>query len=125
LAKAKELRAQGKIEEAIKYENANTDLMYKTGSLAVEHEKNAMMAPYYSAYAGYLGSGKGKDPDAISLEKATEQWNKVKPGELRKLNTLGITGPTQYRDYLITGKAPLNVTGTIPEGAPTVKLNQG
>jgi len=125
LAKAKELRAQGKIEAAIKYENANTDLMYKTGQLAVEHEKNAMMAPYYSAYAGYLGSGKGKDPDAISLEKATEQWNKIKPGELRKLNTLGITGPAQYREYLVTGKAPLNVTGTIPEGAPTVKLNQG
>ena len=123
-AKADELRAQGNIEAAIKYENANTDLQYKMGSLAVEHEKNAMMAPYYSAYAGYLGSGKGKDPNSVSLEDATKNFLTASkdPGTKRQLAAMGITGPAQYRDYLITGKAPLNVAGTIPEGAPTAQL---
>jgi len=123
-AKADELRSQGNIEAAIKYENANTDLMYKSGSLAVEHEKNAMMKPYYSAYAGYLGSGKGKDPNSVSLEDATKNFLTASkdPGTKRQLAAMGITGPAQYRDYLITGKAPLNVAGTIPEGAPTAQL---
>jgi len=123
-AKAEELRAQGNIEAAIKYENANTDLMYKSGSLAVEHEKNDMMRPYYGAMAGFYGSGKGKDPNSVSLEDATKNFLTASkdPGTKRQLAAMGITGPAQYRDYLITGKAPLNVAGTIPEGAPTAQL---
>jgi len=121
-AKAEELRAQGNIEAAIKYENANTDLMYKSGSLAVEHEKNDMMRPYYAGLGSFYASGRGKDPNSVPLEKATEQWNKLKTGELRKLNAQNITNPSQYREFLITGQVPLNVAGTIPEGAPTAQL---
>ena len=125
-AKADELRAQGNIEAAIKYENANTDLMYKTGSLAVEHEKNAMMAPYYAANAEYLRSGKGKNPNELTLDQAAKDFAAIKdPGMKRQLAALGVTDALKYRQYMNTGTPPLNVTGTIPEGAPTLKLNQG
>ena len=93
-AKADELRSQGNIEAAIKYENANTDLMYKTGSLAVEHEKNAMMAPYYAANADYLRSGKGKNTNELTLDQAAKDFAAIKdPATKRQLATLGVTRP--------------------------------
>lgn len=126
-AKAKELRAQGKIEAAIKYEQANTDLMYKTGQLAVEHEKNAMLKPYYGAMAGFYGSGKGKNPNELTLDQAAKDFaTAIKdPGMKRQLAALGVTDALKFRQYMNTGVAPLTVTGTIPQGAPTLQLNQG
>lgn len=123
-AKADELRSQGNIEAAIKYENANTDLMYKTGSLAVEHEKNAMMAPYYAANADYLRSGKGKNTNELTLDQAAKDFAAIKdPAMKRQLATLGVTDPLKYRQYMNSGVPPLTVAGTIPEGAQTLKLN--
>jgi len=122
-AKAAELRAQGNIEAAIKYEQANTDLMYKTGSLAVEHEKNAMMAPYYGAMASYAASGKGKNANELSLDQAAKDFNAIKdPAMKRQLAALGVTDALKYRQYMNTGVPPLTVTGTIPQGAPTLQL---
>ena len=123
-AKADELRAQGNIEAAIKYENANIDLQYKMGSLAVEHEKNAMMAPYYAANADYLRSGKGKNTNELTLDQAAKDFAAIKdPAMKRQLATLGVTDPLKYRQYMNSGVPPLTVAGTIPEGAQTLKLN--
>jgi hypothetical protein len=124
-AKADELRSQGNIEAAIKYENANTDLIYKTGSLAAEHERNAMMAPYYAANADYLRSGKGKNPDELTADQAGKNFAAAikNPETKRQLAALGVTDALKYRQYWNTRTPPLNVNDTIPQGAQTLKLN--
>lgn len=123
-AKATELRAQGNIEAALKYEQANTDLMYKTGQLAVEHEKNAMMAPYYGSMASFYGSGKGKNPNELTLDQAAKDFaTAIKDGNMkRNLAAMGITDALKYRQYMNTGIPPLNVSSTIPQGAQTLQL---
>ena len=123
-AKADELRSQGNIEAAIKYENANTDLMYKTGSLAVEHEKNDMMRPYYAGMGSFYASGRGKNANELTLDQAAKDFAAIKdPAMKRQLAALGVTNPLNYRQYMNSGVPPLTVTGTIPQGAPTLQLN--
>ena len=117
-AKADELRSQGNIEAAIKYENANTDLMYKSGSLAVEHEKNDMMRPYYAGMGSFYASGRGKNANELTLDQAAKDFAAIKdPAMKRQLAALGVTNPLNYRQYMNSGVPPLTVTGTIPQGA--------
>jgi len=124
-AKAEELRAQGNIEAAIKYENANTDLMYKSGSLAVEHEKNDMMRPYYAGLGSFYASGRGKNANELTLEQAGKQYKDLikDKSEQRKLIAAGVTNASDYHRFINGGGIPLlNVSGTLPQGAPTLQL---
>ena len=124
-AKADELRSQGNIEAAIKYENANTDLMYKSGSLAVEHEKNDMMRPYYAGLGSFYASGRGKNANELTLEQAGKQYKDLikDKSEQRKLIAAGVTNASDYHRFINGGGIPLlNVSGTLPQGAPTLQL---
>jgi len=124
-AKADELRSQGNIEAAIKYENANTDLMYKSGSLAVEHEKNDMMRPYYAGLGSFYASGRGKNANELTLEQAGKQYKDLikDKNEQRKLIAAGVTNASDYHRFINGGGIPLlNVSGTLPQGAPTLQL---
>jgi hypothetical protein len=111
---------QGQDELGLKYTEAANLNKYRMDSLAKEPDalrtaREALKDPRLAAIIGKEGKA-----EMYSIKDATTEFNDIaekNPKRARELANLGINSPAAYRQFVITGLPPMQVVGTLNEGA--------
>lgn len=111
---------QGQDELGLKYTEAANLNKYRMDSLAKEPDalrtaREALKDPRLAAIIGKEGKA-----EMYSIKDATTEFENISeknPKRARELANLGITTPAAYRQFVITGLPPMQVVGTLNEGA--------
>jgi hypothetical protein len=112
--KAEAAFEQGNDELGLKYTEAANLNKYRMGSLAQEPgELRTLKAIQANPELAAIYKG-GKNLESYSLKDATDAFNKLESSKLRELKKIGITTPSEYRQYVLTNLPPMQVVSTIP-----------
>ena len=116
LKRAEAAFEQGQDELGFRYTEAANLNKYRMDSLAKEPDalrvaREAIKDPRIAAIIGKEGKA-----EMFSLKDATEAFNKLEGAKLRDLKKLGITTPSEYRQFVITGLPPMQIVDTLGKG---------
>ena len=114
LKRAEAAFEQGQDELGFKFTEAANVNKYRMASLAQEpNEVRTLKAIAANPELAGIYKG-GKSIESYSLKDATDAFNKLEGSKLRDLKKIGVTTPSEYRQYVITGLPPMQVVDTIP-----------
>jgi hypothetical protein len=114
LKRAEAAFEQGQDELGFKFTEAANVNKYRMASLAQEpNEVRTLKAIAANPELAAIYKG-GKSIESYSLKDATDAFNKLEGSKLRDLKKIGVTTPSEYRQFVITGLPPMQVVDTIP-----------
>jgi hypothetical protein len=116
LKRAEAAFEQGQDELGLKFTEAANVNRYRMASLNQEpNELRTLKAIAENPQLAAIYKG-GKNIESYSLKDATDAFNKLEGSKLRDLKKIGVTTPSEYRQFVITGLPPMQVVDTLGKG---------